>query len=687
MDRDKIAGYNVIGVLGKGGMGIVYIGFDRESSRLVAIKTLSKELAGDKMAVRRFLREAELYARLKHPHIVESYGSGIDRGQHYIALEYIQGRDVSTLIKRSKGGLPPVLALDILRSLLSALVHAHSLGIVHRDIKPHNVIVNPFGVCKLLDFGVAQVADASVSLTKTGMIVGTLIYGSPEQNQGKTVDESSDVYSVGVMLYEMLTGRRLFKGGNVGEIVIQQIKLSRVEISAEVEGLPAEFDDYLSRMLAPMKKIRFEDAKECLEALDAMLDELDPAVRKRLIGGKTVRTWTLAREAYLRGDYELSRNLLRSLLEGGTRSVELHLLEGRIARELQDRDGMVRAFTEVVRLDPTNVPARLEFILALHSMGMEDLVSKQIEALLSIKPDDVVARGLARIFRTSVKWVKLERTDVQRLKSIEKDVQSRSGVSASGTGKAESAEEEAARREKAEDEYAARIVAGILAEASEADPSAVEGMYYLPGLALYKAGERNVGLLYMGVAAFLLVTAVWVLTLDFSRIHLPLYDFLYSWAPESLTIQAIEGAWEETLNDLLHSSGILVKSFTMALVLMGYLYLGTVSTSRAVGMLRRRALTAPVTGTLGEDKVVLGIGADRGVRAGMEYDVFRIASSSRTPVARVRVLEAADRSSIAYVERLYQSGEEALRPSKGDVAFVRRFAEPEQDEEPVSIEE
>src|ERR1700757_3004737 len=196
--------YRIIRKLGTGGMANVYLAEDQELGRRVAIKILDERHASDEQFVERFRREAKNAAGLSHGNIVAIYDRGQAEGTYYIAMEYLDGRSLKELLV-SRGPAPIPVAIDYARQILAAVRFAHRHGIVHRDIKPHNVLVDAEGRLKVTDFGIAR-AGAS-QMTEAGSIIGTAQYLSPEQAKGAPVDESSDLYSTGVVLYELLTGK------------------------------------------------------------------------------------------------------------------------------------------------------------------------------------------------------------------------------------------------------------------------------------------------------------------------------------------------------------------------------------------------------------------------------------------------------------------------------------------------
>src|SRR6266513_1228255 len=207
--------YRIVRKLGSGGMADVYLAEDEELGRRVAIKILNDRHANDEQFVERFRREAKNAAGLSHPNIVSIYDRGEAEGTYYIAMEYLDGRSLKELVV-ARGPLPVADAIAFTRQVLNALRFAHRKGVVHRDIKPHNVMADADGRLKVTDFGIAR---AGVSqMTEAGSIIGTAQYLSPEQAKGAPVDQTSDLYSVGVVLYELLTGVVPFSGETPVEI-------------------------------------------------------------------------------------------------------------------------------------------------------------------------------------------------------------------------------------------------------------------------------------------------------------------------------------------------------------------------------------------------------------------------------------------------------------------------------------
>jgi predicted Ser/Thr protein kinase len=255
--------------LGQGGMGAVYLAHHPGLNRAVAIKILPGDLASDPEYKERFFREARLAARLEHPNVVQVHDVGEEEGIHYISMQYIEGKSLDGILKEKKK-LSVNEALSITKRVAVALSAAAKLGIVHRDIKPHNILLSKDGVVKVADFGLAKDEDSNRSISEPGVVMGTPYYMSPEQAKGEKVDHRSDIYSLGATLYHMLTGRRLFDGGTPVSIVMKQASEQPVPARQVEPSIPEPVAALLDRALQKDPAKRFSSADELVRALDAL---------------------------------------------------------------------------------------------------------------------------------------------------------------------------------------------------------------------------------------------------------------------------------------------------------------------------------------------------------------------------------------------------------------------------------
>ena len=231
--------YELEGRLGEGGMAAVFRGTDNVLGRTVAVKVLAPRFAGDSTFVQRFRREAQAAARLNHPNVVGVFDTGSDNNVHYIVMEYVEGRTLEEVL-RQEGRLQPERAVEVAESVAAALSFAHREGLVHRDIKPANIMITRSGEVKVMDFGIARITSTE-TLTQTATVLGTASYLSPEQAQGEAVDARSDIYSLGVVLYEMLTGQVPFIGETAVAVAYKHVR--------EVPTLPTRIEPRIPRQL------------------------------------------------------------------------------------------------------------------------------------------------------------------------------------------------------------------------------------------------------------------------------------------------------------------------------------------------------------------------------------------------------------------------------------------------------
>jgi eukaryotic-like serine/threonine-protein kinase len=269
----KIGRYKVIGELGRGAMGVVYKAEDPNLDRIVALKTISleKDAEGRVEYQKRFLLEAKAAGKLTHPHIVTVYDFGEVDGMAYLAMELLEGTDLRKRVQQ--GTLPAPEAVEIGGQVAEGLAFAHQRGIVHRDIKPANIMLLERGPAKIMDFGLARMRVADHK-TSTGIVLGTPRYMSPEQISGQPVDHRSDIFSLGIVLWEMLTGRRLFSGTEMAQ-VSHSITYDEHEPPTRVNPeLPAMLDFVVARALKKDPAVRYQDADEMAADLHTCLAEL-----------------------------------------------------------------------------------------------------------------------------------------------------------------------------------------------------------------------------------------------------------------------------------------------------------------------------------------------------------------------------------------------------------------------------
>ncbi|MFZ2303081.1 MAG: serine/threonine-protein kinase [Gallionella sp.] len=270
----QLGRYEVLGELGQGAMGIVYKAKDPLIDRVVAIKTINLGLALEEKEEYegRFYQEAKAAGRLNHPNIVTIYDVGKSGDVAYIAMEFLQGRELRDIMNDGKL-LPVDQVLDIVAQVAQGLAYAHEHEIVHRDVKPSNIMVVRDGHAKITDFGIARMASSAVR-TQTGMVLGSPKYMSPEQVMGKAIDQRSDIFSLGVMLYEMLTGQAPFNGENVNAIMYQTLNAVSAPPSTLNPAVPEMANFIVAKALAKKLEDRYQNAKDLAVDLRACRDTL-----------------------------------------------------------------------------------------------------------------------------------------------------------------------------------------------------------------------------------------------------------------------------------------------------------------------------------------------------------------------------------------------------------------------------
>jgi serine/threonine-protein kinase len=290
MTQPRLVGgrYELGELIGYGGMAEVHRGRDIRLGREVAIKVLRADLARDPSFLNRFRREAQAAAGLNHPSIVSVYDTGEDIGpdgtsQPFIVMEYVEGRTLRDILK-AEGRLPPRRAMEIVADVAGALDFSHRAGLVHRDVKPANVMITRTGAVKVMDFGIARaVADSSATVTQTANVIGTAQYLSPEQARGETVDARSDVYSTGCLMYELVTGVPPFQGDSPVAVAYQHVRENATAPSSRVPGLPRALDSIVMKALAKNPLNRYQTAGE-------MRTDLQRALADQPVSAEAVMT-------------------------------------------------------------------------------------------------------------------------------------------------------------------------------------------------------------------------------------------------------------------------------------------------------------------------------------------------------------------------------------------------------------
>lgn len=270
--------YEIIKTIGEGGMANVYLANDTILERKVAIKVLRGDLSNDEKFIRRFKREALSVSNLSHPNIVEVYDVGEEDGNYYIVMEYIEGKTLKQLLQK-RGALTLTEVIDIMSQLTDGLAHAHEAYIIHRDIKPQNIMIEDNGLVKITDFGIAMALN-STQLTQTNSVMGSVHYLPPEQANGKGSTVKSDIYSLGILMYELLTGSVPFKGDTAVEIALKHMKEKIPSIRKQNPTIPQSIENIVLKATAKNPKNRYDSVREMYNDLQTAMERQN---EKRLV--------------------------------------------------------------------------------------------------------------------------------------------------------------------------------------------------------------------------------------------------------------------------------------------------------------------------------------------------------------------------------------------------------------------
>jgi serine/threonine-protein kinase len=337
----QIAKYQILRRLGHGGMGAVYLGRDPDLDRSVAIKMLREPMADEEL-LQRFLREARAAANLRHENLITIYEVGTYDQQPFIAMEYVDGATLGDSIKKRQP-LPLVQKLSYIEQICSGLHHAHRVGIVHRDIKPANLMVDAQGVIRILDFGIARVANSG--MTSDGALIGTLNYMSPEQMLGQPVDFRSDIFSVGAVAYELLSYQQAFPGSLDDGLLHRLPQMPPASLSQVCPGLPPGLEEIVMRALAKAPLERFADLEEMRSAVRHLRAGVDPRLE--------VETIVIpSRDKAKPSGAPASSAERRGLLERRARQIAIHRDAARAALLRGDLDSAAAACDDALTLDP-----------------------------------------------------------------------------------------------------------------------------------------------------------------------------------------------------------------------------------------------------------------------------------------------------------------------------------------------
>jgi serine/threonine-protein kinase len=390
MAPTKLGKYVIKSELGHGAMGVVYLAEDPRLHRPVAIKTMSPNVAGDPDLLKRFYREAESAGQLRHPNIVTIYDIDEAEGYPFIAMEFLEGDSLEKII-RTRKEVNAFRKLDFIMQSCRGLHYAHQRGITHRDVKPANIVVLNDGMVKIVDFGIAHLSEAS--MTRTGLVLGTPLYMSPEQIRGKPVDARSDIFALGVVLFELLTYQNPFSADNVPTIIFKVLNETPPPLSTLVQNCPPALDAIIAKATAKERAERYQTAEDLAFDLQQQADYLKRHMMEvyvnegeRYMGEGNL---TLARESLQKVlEIDSHHDLAKSMLFKVQEQIEIRQAQEKIDQGLRQArqalqggffDEAVELLDEVLRLDPHNAQAQQEKQLALEQREQQREIARFLE--------------------------------------------------------------------------------------------------------------------------------------------------------------------------------------------------------------------------------------------------------------------------------------------------------------------
>lgn len=446
----KLGKYVIKSQLGKGAMGIVYLAEDQRLGRPVALKTMSPSVADDPELLQRFYREAQSAGQLRHPNIVTIYDIDEADGYPFIAMEFLEGESLEQIISARKD-IPVVRKVEILVQTCKGLHYAHEHGIVHRDVKPANIVVLKDGMVKIVDFGIARIAGGS--MTRTGLVMGTPMYMSPEQVLGQTVDARSDIFSAGVILYELLTFQNPFGGGDIPSILYKIVEKRPEPLTTLLPNCPPQLDTVVMKALARNREERYQSGEDLAFDLQQVADYL----RKHMVtfyveegkrsideGNLTFAKESLQRVLEIDSNHNVAKSLLGKVQEQiysrqRVQKVEQTLRQAKEALQAEQYDEAILVLDEILRLDSSHEEAIQYKKLAVeqrnriqkvhrHMETAEKLMAdadlqgakRQLEAVVALDPQHSAAQAM-------LDSVAREITDQERLRRVRQHTEAAKG--------------------------------------------------------------------------------------------------------------------------------------------------------------------------------------------------------------------------------------------------------------------
>lgn len=405
--------YFIIDALGEGGMSKVFLAFDLKTLQFVAIKFLHQNIQENEMFLARLRREVDIYRQLHHKNVIGLVEDALDESPPYMVLEYIRGAPLNELIQKH-GRLPAGTTFQVLSDLTEALHATHRAGIVHRDLQPGNVILTYMGWVKVLDYGIAK-RDDNLLDTEPGAIMGTVIYSAPEQNMGASVDSRADMYSLGLILFEMLTGRRALRGRNIDEI--RQEQTDDLDPPSEVaEDIPDELDEICEMLTQRMADERIENATKLLIELGKLRVGGDDSIEAKLITDPRERRRMAARQAVFEEKWEFVENMCERMQARGEDDAQVTFFRAKACSQLGKHDLADRQYEKAIFQDKENTEYVVDYAVALIKQKKHDKARKILHDVPvgSDGAANVLVRGLIELLAREAEWPDLAAIERER---------------------------------------------------------------------------------------------------------------------------------------------------------------------------------------------------------------------------------------------------------------------------------
>lgn len=406
--------YFIVSELGAGGMSKVFLAFDLKTMRYVAIKFLHQNIQQDEMFLARLRREVDIYRDLDHKNVVNLVEDALDQSPPYVALEFLRGEPLDRLIKKG-GKMPPGQCFEVLGDMTEALHATHRAGIIHRDLQPGNVILTYMGWAKVFDYGIAKRADGLVE-TEPGTVMGTVIYCAPEQNMGTEVDARADMYSLGLILFEMLTGQRALQGTTLDEIRVEQSD-DLDPPSILLDDIPSELDEICEMLTQRLADDRIENATKLLIELGKLrAGGGDGGIEAKLITDASERRMLAARRAFFEGKWEFVDNICQRMQAKDEGGAQVCFFRAKALSQMGRHDIAFKQYEKAIFRDPENVQFLVDYAIDLITQH-DYPKARQVLQNAPVGSDgitSVLVSGLLQLLDKKAEWPSLEEVARQK---------------------------------------------------------------------------------------------------------------------------------------------------------------------------------------------------------------------------------------------------------------------------------